>query len=388
MPAVLQVIQQGELRGAEVFALDLSRTLARRHAWRVSLLSLFGTDEAYAEAVRAGDVPLAIAQPDGRARGFDPRLAWRLRGMIEAGGYDVVQANGAATLKYLAAARRLSARPWRLVYRAIGLGSHWRRRLDRRLLYRWLFAQTDRVVAVAAAVADDLVAASAVDRRRIVVIPNGVEPSRIAATEADRRATRGALGVADGEVVLVHVGTLAPEKNLTALVAVTAACRRRGLPVRAVLVGDGPCRDAVARAAREQAVEAAVTRLPAQPRVGAYLAAADLYVSTSLSEGMPAALIEAGLAGLPAVAYAVGGVPEVVADGETGVLVPAGNERALTDAVAALVTDQGRRARMARAARAACRRFEIAPVAAAYHGLYASLLAARATGEAALARTG
>ncbi|MDR7423621.1 MAG: glycosyltransferase, partial [Armatimonadota bacterium] len=329
-----------------------------------------------------------LARPGGRASGFDPRLAWRLRGMIEAGGYDVVQANGAATLKYLVAARRLSGRPWRLVYRAIGLGSHWRRRLDRRMLYRWLFAQTDRVVAVAAAVADDLVATSGVDRRRIVVIPNGVEPSRVAASEADRRATRQTLGAADGDVVLVHVGNLAPEKNLTALVGLTAACRRHGLPVRAVLVGDGPCRDEVARAVREGALEASVTMLPAQPRVGPYLAAADLYVSTSLSEGMPAALIEAGLAGLPVVAYAVGGVPEVIADGETGVLVPAGDDRALTETVVALAADQQRRARMGQTARLACRRFGIGAVAAAYHGLYMALMEPRATRAAALARTG
>ncbi len=377
MPALLQVIQQGELRGAEVFALDLCGALAREGSWDVSLLSLFGMEENYTAAAAGAGLTVAVAQPDGHARGFDVRLARRLQSLIDAGRYRIVQANGAATLKYLAVARRLSRRPWGLVYRAIGMGSFWRRGPARRLAYRWLLAQPDVVVAVSRAVAEDLTAAARLDPRRVVVVPNGVEPSRIRSEPADRERTRGELGVAPSERLLIYVGSLAPEKNLSALLAVVAACRQQGLPVKALLVGDGPCRGRLLEDVQRHRLEGTVHLLPSQDRVGRFLAAADLCVLPSLSEGMPAALIEAGLAGIPAVAYAVGGVPEVIEHDITGVLLRVNDEPALIRAVAALVEDGARRATMGEAARARYRRFEIAPVASAYSEMYEALLDGR-----------
>ena len=109
----------------------------------------------------------------------------------------------------------------------------------------------------------------------------------------------------------------------------------------------------------------------------ALYAAADLFVLPSSSEGMPAALIEAGMAGLPAVAYAVGGVPEVVEDQVTGRLVPPGDQSRLTEAVAELLGDGMRRRAMGEAARSRYRRFEISTVARAYGEAYMTLLRER-----------
>jgi len=374
LPALLQVIQQGELRGAEVFALDLSRALAREGSWNVSVLSLFGMDESFvAAATRAGLHPTSV-RPEGRAQGFDVRLVWKLRALIERGQYQVVQANGAATLKYLAVARRLSRRPWSLVYRAIGMGSFWRRGPARRLAYRWLLGQPDVVVAVSRAVADDLSAAAGVRAARAVVVPNGVDPLRIHHEPEDRERTRRALGVAPAEHLLIYVGSLAQEKNLTALIAVVAQCRQQGLPVKAVLIGDGPCRGQLAEEARRHQVEEAIHFLPGQGTVGPFLAGADVCVLPSLSEGMPALIIEAGLAGVPAVAYAVGGIPEVIEHGVTGMVLPMNDQPALAGAVATLLTDGARRTRMGQAARERYRRFEIAQVARAYSETYGALL--------------
>ncbi|MGH2406388.1 MAG: glycosyltransferase family 4 protein [bacterium] len=377
---LLQVIQQGELRGAEVFALDLSGELVRGGSWSVGLLSLLGLDAPFAAAAAEAGLDVTVVRPNGYAHGFDVRIAWALRALIERGRYGIVQANGAATLKYLVAARRLSRRPWRLVYRAIGVGSFWRRGAARRLAYRWLLAQPDLVVAVCRATADDLTQASGVDPRKVVVVPNGVQPARIGSRPGERERTRAALGVAPSEHLLIYVGSLAPEKNLRALVAVVAGCRRQGVSAHALLVGDGPVRDRLQDDVERQGLAAAVHFMPAQERVGAYLAAADLCVLPSLSEGMPAALIEAGLAGIPAAAYAVGGVPEVIEDGVTGVLLRADDEASLTAAVAGLLRDVGRRAAMAGAARDRYRRFEIATVARAYGDAYNALLEERLAG--------
>jgi glycosyltransferase involved in cell wall biosynthesis len=373
MGGILQVIQQGQLRGAEVFALDLARTLSRQRGWRVSVLSLFAVEPAYLAAARDVGLTVAAVNPRGTSRGFDLRLAWQLRAIIEAGRYRLVQANGAATLKYLVVARRLARGAWPLVYRAIGFGSFWRRGRLRRWAYRWLLRQPDAVVAVCRAVAEDLLA-TGVRPARLHVVPNGVEPARLARRPADGLRVRASLGIPPGESLLLYVGSLAEEKNLPALVDVVAACRREGIAAHALFVGDGPAHPSLVQAAARLDVAAAVHVRPADQAIGPYLDAADLFVLPSTSEGMPAVLIEAGLAGLPAVASAVGGVPEVVQDGVTGRLVPPGDQAALAAAVRELLTDPQRRQAMGLAARLRYRRFEIAPIADSYGALYDRLL--------------
>ena len=376
MTGVLQVIQQGQLRGAEVFALDLARELAAAGGWRVSLLSLSAVNDAYGAAAADAGLPVDVAG-GGRPGRFEPGLVWTLRSIIDRRDCRIVQANGAATLKYVVAARRLSRRPWRLVYRAIGMGSYWRRGLTRRLTYRWLLSHADLVVAVGRAVADDLVRGDRVDPRRVVVVPNGVRPARIASAAADRERVRTALGVSPSAHLLLYVGSLTGEKNVAALVDLVAALRGQGLPVHALLLGAGSLRDHLANAAARRGLAEAIHLQSPQQRPGPSFSAAALFVLPRSSGGMPAALIEAGMAGLPAVAYAVGGVPEVVEDQVTGRLVPPGDQNRLTQAVAELLRDGMRRRAMGEAARSRYRRFEISTVARAYGEAYMTLLPER-----------
>ena len=126
-----------------------------------------------------------------------------------------------------------------------------------------------------------------------------------------------------------------------------------------VVVGDGPERDALAAHAARVAARR-VHFAGVQPEIAPILAAADAVVLTSRTEGMPGVLIEAGLAARPVVAYDVGGVAEVVVDGETGLLVPAGDVTALTGALRNVVDDPGS---LGAAARRRClERFEIGVV--------------------------
>ncbi len=371
---ILQVIQQGQLRGAELFALDLSAELAREGSWEASVVSLLRLDASYAAAAATAGIKVIAAQPNGRAHGFDPRLAWKLREVIDGGPYPIVQANGAGTLKYLVAARWLSRRRWWLVYRAIGMGSFWRRGLGRRLSYSWLLAQPDLVVAVCRAVADDLLATTLVDPRKILVVPNGVKRSRLGIHPGQRESTRALLGVTPDEHLLIYVGSLTREKNVHTIITTIAKIRLEGLPVKAVFIGDGPLRTSLQDAVRRHGLETAIQLLPSQTSVGKYLASADLFVLPSLSEGMPAAIIEAGLNGVPTVAYSVGGVPEVIVHGTTGLLVRPGDETGFAQAVATLLVDSSRRAAMGEAARSRYRKFEIEVVADGYREAYEMLL--------------
>jgi glycosyltransferase involved in cell wall biosynthesis len=345
------------------------------------VLSLGAVDVAYAEAAARAGVVVEQLAPGSAARRV-VRTVWSLRHAISTGRYTVVQANGAGTLKYLVLARRLGGGSCPLVYRAIGVGSYWRRGRARVTAYRWLLHQADRIVAVCEAVAADLLKAAAADPRRLTVIPNGVEAARVASTPHARERVRAALGVGPHDCLLVTVGSLTPEKNPGALVELVAACRRQGLPVRGLLVGEGRLLDALHVAIARARLDGTVRIMPPRSDLGACLAAADLFVLPSLTEGMPAALIEAGLAGLPAVAYDVGGVAEVVDDGVTGVLVRAGDAAELVQATASLVGAPARRAAMGQAARQAYRRFEITRVASAYQAVYQQLV------DAARERTG
>jgi glycosyltransferase involved in cell wall biosynthesis len=145
------------------------------------------------------------------------------------------------------------------------------------------------------------------------------------------------------------------------------------------IVGTGPL-VAEVRAAAQAA--GGVTLAGERVDAPSLIAAADLLVSTSRTEGAPGVFVEALLAGVPVVAHDMGGVRDVIGD-DTGALVPAGDEAALARAVTELVEDPDRRARAAAAAREAGAGLDIAPVADAYAELFGELLSARARRDAA-----
>ena len=208
-----------------------------------------------------------------------------------------------------------------------------RRRRDRwyyltgeRLVSRW---GGGRVVVPSAAVAAYAVDSVGLPPSVVDVVPNGVDPCRYAA--ADRLGTAAPTAV--------WVGVLAPVKRVDLLLDAVAAVP----DIRLDLVGDGPMRPAVERrcARPDLAGRVDVRGWVADP--AARLAAADVYVLTSAAENCPLSLLEAMASGLPVVATAVGGVPEVVRDGIDGFLCRAGDRAAVTAALGRLAADPGLR---------------------------------------------
>jgi len=145
-----------------------------------------------------------------------------------------------------------------------------------------------------------------------------------------------------------------------------------------VLVGDGPEREGVEKLAGALGLGPYVTFLGEQLHLGGLFAQADLFVLPSEQESFGLAALEALASGVPVVASDVGGLPEVVRDGETGLLVPPHDPRALAVAVLELLRDEPRRAAMGRAARAdATARFRPGPVLDRFEALYRELLERR-----------
>jgi glycosyltransferase involved in cell wall biosynthesis len=233
-----------------------------------------------------------------------------------------------------------------------------------------------RIIAVSAAVA-----ASATDlvpgvKGRVRVIHNGIDLSRFSRPRdpARRAATRASLGIDLEASVVVCVARLAPEKNVGTLLEAIARLAPSFPALHLLLVGDGPWRPTLEHQARMLGVTDRASFAGMRADISDLLEASDLFCLPSQTEGLGIAAIEAMAAGLPAVVSRVGGLPEVVDDGITGLLVAPGDRVALARALAALLEDAPRAARMGEAGRARAHRcFDTHAMVTATHAVYHEL---------------
>lgn len=216
---------------------------------------------------------------------------------------------------------------------------------------RWSLRAADRVVAVCGPFADKL-SSWGVARERIMVRHNAVSEIPDASPEAVGRL-RGTLGIGRGALVILAVGRLSPEKAHADLVRAVAALKGRpAVPdFRVVVAGDGPERERLQNLCRTLGVADVVILAGATNDIPLFYAMADVFVLPSHSEGSPNALLEAMIAGKPVVATAVGGVPEIVRDGQTGLLVAAHDTAAMAERLAELLADGERRKQLGESAR-------------------------------------
>jgi glycosyltransferase involved in cell wall biosynthesis len=198
-----------------------------------------------------------------------------------------------------------------------------------------------------------------------------------------RRAFRAAEGVPDGRPVVSLVQRLSPPKTPLVFVSALSRILTERPDAVAWIVGDGPLRQAVQAAVAEAGVAARVRFLGVRKDIAAVLSASDVLVHSSLREGLPRVVLEALASGTPVVATAVGGVPDAVAEGVTGLLVPPEDPAALAGAILATLADRAGAARRAEAGRTAVRAFSARQMLDDQHALYQRLLARRGIALAA-----
>jgi glycosyltransferase involved in cell wall biosynthesis len=208
---------------------------------------------------------------------------------------------------------------------------------------------TDRIIALTQRGVDDHLAQRIGRPEQYAVIHSGIDLSPYASAREKRAETRRELGLEPGDFVVGGVGRLEPVKGFTYLVQAARPVLERLPHARMVLVGDGSLADTLRDEARDLGNRFHFLGL--RHDVPDVMAAFDLLVLPSRNEGMGRVLLEAGAAGVPSVATAVGGVPNVVDDGVTGVLVPPENPQALADAVMHLAEDAPLRETMGQSAR-------------------------------------
>jgi glycosyltransferase involved in cell wall biosynthesis len=217
-------------------------------------------------------------------------------------------------------------------------------------------------------------------RCRWTLLQNGVDAERFR-VPMPGAATRAAVGLDPRRPVIGTIGRLEDRKGQEQLLMALRALAARGNGSRpqGLIVGDGPLRAALVERARSLGVAADVRFAGTVGDVRPMLAAMDVFVLPSWAEGMSNALMEAMAAGRPVVATAVGGNTEVVTDGHTGLLVPAGDPEAIAAAVRDLLEEPTRASRLATAAREFVRdRFGARARVAELERLYEERLALRA----------
>ncbi len=205
------------------------------------------------------------------------------------------------------------------------------------------------------------------------IIPNGVtvpEPF----THADRATARERLGLSDRNVVIGIVAQLRPEKAHDVLLRAVAQLPETPRPVQLVVIGDGDRAADLHKLTAELGIADRVVFAGLRRDAPALLPALDISCLCSLHEASPLALIESMAAGLPVVATATGGIPDLVSHGVEGELVPVGDVAALAGSLERLARDPDLRARLGRAGRARVEHeHTITSTAARYQQLFRSL---------------
>ncbi len=243
---------------------------------------------------------------------------------------------------------------------------------------RWLSCWTDHHIAVSRDGLELRRRRERVSAERIVLIPNGVPIPADPINEDGCRRIREEFGIPWDAPVVGTVGRLVEAKGYHHLLDAVAGLHAGFPALRWLLVGDGPLRRDLAEAAQRRGLESVLVFAGFRDDIDDLLSAMDVWVMSSLREGLPVALLEAMAAARPIVATTVGGIPDAVTNGESALLVPPGDPEGLRAAIGRLLTDPGLARALAREARRrAEREYAIEAVARRIERLYLSDLEAR-----------
>ena len=370
---VLHVLATLQRRGAETFATDLMRALWDLDVDQSAIVlrpSEWGVDTGATPVLRltSGRVRIPGLNADGSVVG-------RFARAIDALNPDVIQAHGGEALKYsvLASSLRVHHSMAPIVYRRIGTSPTWLYRGPRRWGYRTLMRRASKVITVADAVRSEVIGRFGLSADKVVTIPNAVDPGRLRPSRG-RVAMREALELPATAPIILSIGALTWEKDPLTHIEVSRRVFAAVPDAMHLFLGDGQEKASIERRIKDLGLGERVRLLGSRSDVADVLAAVDVALFASRldgMEGMPATLIEAGMAGVPVAAFSVAGVQEVLVDQQTGLLASSGDVDVLAQHIVRLMREPQLRSRLAAAAAMRCReRFSIHTVAPSYKALY------------------
>jgi glycosyltransferase involved in cell wall biosynthesis len=357
-------------------------------------MDLGGLERVVLDLVRAGQgfgqrVAVACTQRPGslapRVEALGARLAYvgktpgsrlkaiaAMKALLRELRPDVVHTHQAGALLYAGPAARGAGVP-AVVHTEHG--KHYPGHLRTRVIGRLSGGFASRYFCVSQEIAATAVAHHIVPSRKVHVVPNGIDTARFARRDG-RDEARRAVGLPAGATIIGTVGRLSEIKRQDLLIRAFARAAIPGALL--LLVGDGPMMDSLRGLASGLGLGESVRFAGYQDEPERYVRAMDVFALTSRSEGMPLAVLEAWAAGVPVVASRVGGLPEMIDDGRTGLLFEPDDEAALASVLAALGGDPERCRRVGEAGLERVRsRFDVRVMAETYERHYREILSRR-----------
>jgi len=371
---VLVVIKCLGFGGAERLVVD---TVVHRNTrdFHYEVAYVLEAQHALASAIAETGTPVHAL---GARNNRDLRWMGRLRNLIVEGRFDVVHFH----LPYAAGLGRIVVGTVPARRRPATMTTEhslWNKMaIPLRVLNRVTIGRDGALIVVSQAAQDALPRAV---RPRSRVVVHGVDLTRAENLLADRdrirKEVRAELGMDDTDLLVLTVANLRAEKGYDVLLDATRILVDHGAAVCVVSVGAGPLDMELRAAHRDLHLGDRFRFLGARGDVSRLLVAADMFVLASHHEGMPVVLMEATSVGLPIVATAVGGIPQVITDGRNGLLVPPGRPDALAAAVEHLVDQPALRLRLGRAAKETSEVFDVAAATSEIETVYRRLARGR-----------
>jgi glycosyltransferase involved in cell wall biosynthesis len=374
--SVVHVVISMDVGGMERNVLNQVRE-GRRLGEEVSIVCLErrGTLAAAAEAMGARVVCL------NKPPGVPPGMILRMRAALRDVRAAVVHSHQLSTMFYSGLAASLLPGVC-LVHTAHGRDAYAR---PKRACWlgRLGGVRVERCFCLTEDIACEVVARGVIPRHKVRLIANGIETARYRGRRSDP-GLRAAMKVPQGAPVIGTVGRLVPVKNQQLLIRAFARVRAAVPDAHLLLVGDGPLREDLIQLAVGLGLTDSVHFAGYRSDVIDYLGLMDVFALTSHSEGTPQSLLEASVAGVPVIASRVGGVPDAVEDGRSGLVFESGNEQALVLGLLSLLTDRALAAALAEAGRKrVIAHYDVSRMAREYHEQYLELLAGRQAGNRA-----
>jgi len=288
-----------------------------------------------ASAIRRRSEALGVVfHPVAFAGGLDMAAALRLRAVLRRGRYDVVHAHashahGATSL----ACAAWPGRPWRVVSRRVDFA------ISRRGPGGWKYRRgADLYLAISSGVRDALLAGG-VDAGRIRMVPSGIDLEKFDAV-GDGSRLREEFGIGEGTPVVGNIAALAPHKAQADLLRAAAVVSAARADVRFFVVGEGRLRAELEALARSLGVDGRVTFTGFRDDALEFLRVFDVFAMSSRLEGLGTSIMDAQAARVPVVATNTGGIPDVVEDGVSGILVPPADPGRLADGILRMLSDE------------------------------------------------
>jgi len=211
-----------------------------------------------------------------------------------------------------------------------GLGRS--RNFRRKLINFFLFKKINKIVPVAKSVREDVLKNNwSVPEEKIFVLENSIDYRRFADVSISKADAKQMLGLPSDVFVFGTVGRLAPTKGPSYLIKAFVNIKEKMPKAHLILLGAGPLKEELQQQVAEASVYQSVHFLGYRNNIEVLLKAMDVFVLSSIAEGMPRAILEAMAAGVPCIATEVGGIPEIISDNNVGVLVPPKDSEALAE---------------------------------------------------------